>query len=376
MPTSDTDLYAVLGVERDASADDIKKAYRRLARQHHPDVNSEPEAESRFKEIAMAYEILSDPQRRQQYDSFGTTGSSPGGGDPFGGSGFGSMNDIFDFFFNGGGGFSSQGSRRDYSPGEDIRAETVMTLAECLYPQHRTLEIQRREPCDTCHGSRAEPGSHPVRCNTCGGQGAVIQERDTLLGRMRTQTTCPSCRGEGVRITDPCRACSGRGWQTGSRAVPVTIPAGVDDGNVLRVPGMGHAGRGGARPGDLLVSISVSPDERFERGGADLLHRLPVGFADLTLGATLTVPTLTGEDQLRIPAGTESHHRFTLRGQGLPRLRGGGRGSLVVQVEVVVPKKLDKHQRELLEQFRATAGGVELAEKPAGLFGGGRKKRK
>jgi len=371
-----TDLYELLGVERSASPDEIKRAFRKLARQYHPDVNSEPDAEQRFKEINLAYEVLSDPQKRSQYDQFGTTGGAASGGYGDGFSGFGNLNDIFDFFFNGGmGGFAGGGSgraaNRDWQPGESIQRAAHLSLLDVLNGKQLELAIERYETCEVCHGSRAEPGSSVSTCPTCAGRGMVTQVRDTLLGRMQTSTTCPTCHGQGVQIADPCKACRATGMQLHHRSIEVNVPPGVDDGNVLRVSGQGHHGRGGAPAGDLLLQLSVEPDKRFRRHGADLLTELPVSFPDLALGATVDVATLTGAQQLRIPAGTESHHRFTLRGEGLPRLRSGQRGSLYVEVVVEVPKKLDARQRELLEELRGSAGVTD--PKPKTLFG--RKKK-
>jgi molecular chaperone DnaJ len=369
-----TDLYELLGVERSASADEIKRAFRKLARQYHPDVNSEPDAEQRFKEIGLAYEVLSDPQKRAQYDQFGTTGGAAGGyGGDSGFSGFGNLNDIFDFFFNGGmggGGFGGQQQRRDWQPGESLHRAAHLTLTDVLHGKKLELQVERYETCDTCNGSRAQPGSSVHTCSTCSGRGAVSQVRDTLLGRIQTQSACPTCHGEGVQVSEPCKACHGNGVRPHKRSIEVNVPPGVDDGNVLRVTGQGHSGRGGAPAGDLLVQISLEPDPRFHRHGADLLTELPVRFADLALGATVQVETLTGTQELRIPAGTGSHHRFTLRGEGLPKLRSGQRGALYVQAIVEVPKKLSARERELLEELR----GAGSESKPAkSLFG--RKKK-
>lgn len=366
MAASSTDLYAILGLARDAGADDIKKAYRKLARQYHPDVSNEPEAEQRFKEINLAYEVLSDPQRRQQYDSFGTTSERGGVDSGFGGAGFGSINDIFEFFFGGGGmggfsGFSGMGGarRRGQSPGEDIRRAVHLKLKEVLNDKPVSFTLERREPCHACSGSGAEPGSEAGPCQTCGGHGQVMSVRDTLLGRMQTVTTCPACHGEGVVVNTPCKSCKGTGHEYRQRSIEATIPKGVEDGNILRIGGQGHSGRHGGPAGDLLVELGVEPDKRFERRGADLLTSLEVSFPDLALGATLSVPTLEGSESLRIPAGTPSHHEFILRGQGLPRLRGGGRGNLHVLVEVEVPARLSKRERELLEELRGKSGAAE-----------------
>ncbi|MBN2081520.1 molecular chaperone DnaJ [bacterium] len=367
MAASKVDLYEILGVARDAGPDEIKKAYRKLARQYHPDVSSSPDADERFKEINTAYEVLSDPAKRQQYDQFGTTGSAGLGGDPFGGMGFSSMNDIIDFFFGGGfGGVGAAAHRRDYQPGEDLHRAVHLRLTDVLDDHSVELKLDRREICETCGGSRAEPGSQPENCQTCGGHGAVRQVRDTLLGRMQTTTTCPTCHGTGYTIPTPCKACRGTGFQEKQRTIEITIPAGIDDGNVIRIGNQGHAGRGGAPGGDLLVSISIEPHEQFKRDGAALYVELPVHYADLVQGATVTVPTLTGEEQLRIPAGTSSHHIFQLRGHGLPRLRRGGRGDLHVRVVVAIPSRVNKRQRELLGELKGE--DLKASQKAGGIL--------
>jgi molecular chaperone DnaJ len=349
------DLYGVLGLKQDASAEEIKKAYRRLARQYHPDVNAEDGAADKFKEINLAYEVLSDPERRRQYDAFGTTSQQQGS--PFGGgSGFGNFSDIFEYFF--GGGFGGGGSRpRSYVPGEDLHRAVHLKLEDCLHDRKVQLKVQRRETCATCNGSRAEQGSQPATCPTCGGHGMVNQVRDTLLGRMSTTTVCPHCQGEGVQISDPCRSCRGSGLEERQRTIEVTVPAGIDHGNVIRIAGEGHAGRGSAPPGDLLVQVTVEPDAQFSRRDAELFTEMKLNFADLALGATISVRTLEDEQPLRVPAGTPSHEEFVLRGHGLPRLRGHGRGDLHVRVVVDVPRKLNRRQREILEELREGEAG-------------------
>jgi len=369
MPTK-VDLYELLGVDRNAGQDEIKRAYRKLARQHHPDVNNDPTSAERFKEINLAYEVLSDPQRRRQYDAFGTTGGPQSGG-PFDGVGFSNLSDIFNFFFGEGGfgpGFGAQTAQRsrNYRPGEDLHRAMHIRLEDCLQDKQIELKVERRELCEACQGSRSEPGSQPTTCATCGGRGMVMQVRDTLLGRMQTTLTCPECQGEGVKITDSCRACRGTGFQQKQRTIEVTLPAGIDHENILRIGGQGHAGLGGAPAGDLLVTVTIEPHDVFIRRGADLYLRLPVHYADLALGASVQVPTLTGTENLRIPAGTASHHEFLLRGQGIPRLRGSGRGDIHVQVELAVPHKLTKRQRELLKQLREA--DLEAAQKAHGFF--------
>lgn len=343
------DLYSVLGVSRGASQEEIKKAYRKLARQYHPDVNAEAGSADKFKEINLAYEVLSDRERRRQYDAFGTT--SQGSDSPFAGAGFGNFSEIFEYFF--GGGFGGRSARpRSHFPGEDLHRAVHLRLEDCLHDKQVQLKVQRRETCSVCNGSRAEQGSQPTSCPTCGGHGMVNQVRDTLLGRMSTTTVCPHCQGEGVQISDPCRACRGSGLEERQRTVEITVPAGIDHGNVIRIAGEGHAGRGGGPSGDLLVQVTVEPDSQFSRRNAELYTELKLNYADLALGATINVATLEEEQPLRVPAGTPSHEEFVLRGQGLPRLRGHGRGDLHVRVVVDVPRKLTRRQKELLEELR------------------------
>lgn len=353
MATSKVDLYEILGVGREATPAELKRAYRQLARKFHPDVNSSPDADERFKEINLAYEVLSDPVKRQQYDAFGTTGGPAAGGDPFGGMGFSNIGDIFEFFFGGGfGGVGTSAQRRDYQPGDDLHRAVHLQLTDVLADKPVELRITRREACESCGGSRAEPGTEAETCGACGGHGVVRQVRDTLLGRMQTATTCPQCRGAGYSIKTPCKTCRGSGFQERQRTIEVTIPAGIGDGNIIRVTHQGHAGRGGAPAGDLLVSVTIEPHPQIQREGPTLYVELPVHYADLVQGATVTVPTLTSEEQLRIPAGTQSHHVFQLRGQGLPRLQRGGRGDLHVRVVLAVPQRLNKRQRELIKEMR------------------------
>jgi len=352
MATSNVDLYEILGVGRDATPEELKRAYRQLARKYHPDVNSSPDADERFKEINLAYEVLSDPVKRQQYDTFGTTGGAASGGDPFGGMGFSNIGDIFEYFFGGGfGGVGTAAQRRDYQPGEDVHRAVHLQLVDVLEDQPVELRITRRELCEACGGSRAEPGTEAETCSTCGGHGVVRQVRDTLLGRMQTTTTCPRCHGAGYSIKTPCKACRGTGFTERQRTIEVTVPAGIDDGNIIRVTHQGHGGRGGAPAGDLLVGVTIEPHQQFKREGSTLYIELPVHYVDLVQGSTVSVPTLTGEEQLRIPAGTQSHHVFQLRGHGLPRLRRGGRGDLHVRVVLAVPQRLNKRQRELLKEL-------------------------
>jgi len=266
--------------------------------------------------------------------------------------GFGNISDIFEYFFGGGFSPGQSGRNREYQPGENLHRSIHLKLEDCLEDYSTELKVQRRETCEACGGSRAEPGSQPETCQTCGGQGVVLQVRDTLLGRMQSTSTCPHCQGMGYTISTPCKSCRGSGFKERERKIEVTVPAGIDDGNVLRIGGQGHSGRGGGPAGDLLVSITVEPHASFQRRGADLYVELPVHYADLVLGTTVTVETLYGEEQLRIPAGTQSHHVFQMRGMGLPRCQRSGKGELHVRAILSVPRRLNKQQRELLNQLR------------------------
>jgi molecular chaperone DnaJ len=359
------DLYEVLGVSRGAPAEEIKRAYRKLARELHPDVNPDPHTAEHFKEVNLAYEVLSDPDKRQQYDAYGTTNGRSAEGQ----GGFSSINDIFEMFFGGGfGGFggATQTRRRNYRRGEDVHKAIHLQLKDCLEAKEIEVQLERRETCEACRGGRAEPGSSTPTCPTCSGSGVVNRVQDMFLGFMTTSTTCPGCKGEGVLVQTPCKACNGRGYQSKTGKITLTIPAGVDE-STHAIAGGGHSGTGGAPPGDLVVTITVEPDARFQREGTELYTELPVHFADLALGATISAPTLTGAEELRIPAGTPSHHVFQLRGQGMPRLRGNGRGNLHVRVLADVPKKITARQRELLEELRST--DPDPGEKKPGLFG-------
>lgn len=368
------DYYEVLGVARDADEQEIKKAYRRLARQYHPDVNKDdPDAEAKFKEISEAYQVLSDPQARAQYDRFGHAafeqggGAGAGGADPFGGfggfGGFEGFDDIFDVFFGGG-----TGRRRPSGPrrGADLRYDLELDFKEAAFGVETEITVPRMETCDHCHGNRAEPGT-PIRdCPQCGGSGEVRQVRQTAFGRFINVQPCGRCRGEGKVIETPCRACRGAGTVHRERRIKVKIPAGVDDGYRVRLSGEGEAGERGGSPGDLYVFISVRPHEFFRRERSDVHCEVPISFVQAALGDEIEVPTLEGKTTLKIPEGTQGGTRFRLRGLGIPDPRGYGRGDQYVTVRVVTPTRLTAKQRELLREF-ARAGG-EKVESEKGLF--------
>lgn len=366
------DYYEILGVGRDASEQEIKKAYRQLARKYHPDVNKDdPDAESKFKEVSEAYRVLTDANLRQQYDRFGHDAfqqaarggaGGPGGGgfDPFGGfGGFDDLGGIFDMFFGGGEGRGR--SRTAVRRGADLRYDLEIDFKEAAFGTKVDIQIPRHERCDHCQGARSEPGTDVERCSQCNGTGEVRQVRETPLGRFMNVGVCPRCRGEGEVIKTPCSHCMGRGTQRRTRTLTVDIPAGVEDGQRVKLAGEGEAGERGGPPGDLYVFLSVRPHDFFERRGNDVLCEVPISFVKATLGDEIEVPTLESTAKLRIPEGTQSGTILRLRGQGIPRLRGHGRGDQLVRVRVVTPTKLNAKQREALIAF-ATAGGDETPE--------------
>jgi molecular chaperone DnaJ len=349
------DLYEILGVGRDASNDDIRKAYRRLAREYHPDVNADPTAEDRFKEITAAYEILSDPQRRQQYDLYGS-------GRGLGDFPFGDVADIFEAFFGAGTfGRRRTATRRSRTQnGEDLFTETRLSFREAVFGVRREVELDRLEPCDRCAGTGAEPGTSPQRCRTCGGTGQVQDVRRSIFGTVMTAHPCPTCEGTGEEIVERCARCEGGGRIPVATTVPVEIPAGVSNGLDLRIPGAGHAGRAGGAAGDLFVSLRVDDDPVFERRGTDLFATLDVPMVQAALGAEVEIETLDGPDRVDVEPGTPSGTSVRLRGKGVPNLGGRGRGDLFLTLQVTTPKPGSTQERELLERL------AELRGEPAG----------
>ena len=336
------DYYSVLGVSRDADDAELKKAYRNLARTYHPDKNpGDKKAEERFKEANEAYGILSDPEKRAQYDRFGTV-SGPGG---VGDVGFGTIfEDLFEGFFGGG----ERGRRTRARRGDDLRYDLEISLDEAAEGLETKLQIPRLEACETCRGSGQEPGTRPEVCGTCRGQGQVRLSQ----GFLTVARPCPACRGQGSLKRRPCKACRGEGRQAKERLLKVTIPAGVEDGNQLRLSGEGEGGFLGGPPGDLYVVIHVKPHEIFVRQGPHLFCELPLSFPQVALGDTVEVPVLGGTAQLTVPPGTQAGQRLTLKGKGMPHLRGRGHGDAVYEVAVEVPTRLTARQRELLEELR------------------------
>jgi molecular chaperone DnaJ len=352
------DLYEILGVRRDASQGEIKAAYRRLARELHPDVNGDPADQERFKEITGAYEILSDPSKRQRYDAFGAGGPQ--------GSPFADIQDLFDMFFGGGfGARTSRGPRSRTRRGEDLPATVQLSFAEAAFGVTRTIELDRLETCERCDGSGAEPGTSPVTCRRCGGTGEIQSVRRSIFGTVMTASPCATCGGTGEEIPDRCERCLGEGRTRVGATVTFDVPAGVDDGMDLRVSGQGHAGVGGGPSGDLIVRLAVEPSLSFERRGQDLHAILDVSITQAALGGQVVVETLDGPETLRIEPGTESGTILRLRGLGVPNLQRRGRGDLFVTVHIVPPPDLSKEERSLLErlsELRGEGGGSTAAE--------------
>jgi molecular chaperone DnaJ len=346
------DYYEILGVSKQAGGDEIKRAFRNLARKHHPDVNKETGAAEKFKEINEAYQILSDPHKKQQYDTFGSAGPGAGG---FGGfdfgegvGGFEGFGDIFDVFF---GGRQPRQRRGGSEDGSDLRYDLTITLEEAYSGVEKESSISHYTNCQNCKGTGSKPGTTPSRCSSCGGSGQVRRTQRTPLGAFQQITTCPACQGAGEQITSPCSTCHGSGRVKSSHKVKVKVPAGIDSGYRLRVSSAGDAGRRGGSPGDLYVFIAVREDHRFERQGADLIYKKMISFTQAALGDEVEIPTLEGAATLRIPAGTQSGSNFRFKGKGMPNLRGRGHGDLYVLVEIETPQNLTAEQAELLHKF-------------------------
>jgi molecular chaperone DnaJ len=352
------DYYELLGVSREATDAELKKAFRRLARELHPDINRhDPEAEEKFKEVAEAYEALSDPQRRSIYDRYGHEGLRTGGYEPSF-SGFGSVSDIFDAFFGSGSPFASAfGGGEASGRGADAAVEVSLTLEEVATGAKREIEVELTAVCSNCSGNGAEPGTPIVACPRCEGTGQLQSVSRSVFGQFVRMQICDRCHGEGRIPREPCRVCRGSGQERRTESVTVDIPAGIADGQRVRLSRRGHAGRRGGPSGDLYLLVHVEEDPRFERHGDDLVTRVDVPFTDAALGTTLTVPTLRGDEEIELKPGTQPATVVRLRGRGLPELRGRGRGDLHVIVNVLVPSKLTEEQRDLLRRFAESANG-------------------
>lgn len=348
------DYYEVLGVQRGASEVEIKKAFRVLARELHPDVNTEdPDAEERFKEAAEAYEVLSDPERRQTYDRFGHEGLRSGGWAPHAAAG--DFQDIFEAFFGqGGGDIFGFGGQSGPAGGGDIGAVVEVTLEEVLHGAEREVEFEAVKTCEHCKGNGAEPGTPITTCDRCGGSGQLRQVTQSLFGQVVRAAPCDVCNGAGKFAETPCEECDGLGRVSGERTWEVQVPAGIEDGQRIRITGAGHVGEAGGRPGDLYVEVRVQPDERFERQGTNLISAVDVPATAAMLGTEVEVPTLEGSKKVKVPAGTQPGGSVRLKGEGLPNLGAGGgrgRGDQHVVFRVVVPNKLSKRQREIARQL-------------------------
>lgn len=359
------DYYDILEIARGASADEIKRAYRKKAREYHPDVNKDPDATEKFKEVNEAYQVLGDDEKRAAYDRFGHAAFGNGGmgTDPFAG-GFAGFSDIFDEFFGGPFRTARRTSHRAPRRGQDLQYRLTVDFEEAIFGAEKEIEFERTTTCARCDGSGAEPGTEPIRCSTCDGTGEVRSVRQTFLGQMVNITTCPECRGTGEVVTSPCTECRGRGQVRENRRLVVNIPAGVDQGTQIRISGEGEPGQNGGPSGNLFIVVSVRSHEYFRRRGDDLFIKLQINVAQAALGHSATVPVLTesgeGQTDLNIPAGTQSGEIFVVKGKGVPRLRRDGShagfGNMQVMVEVVIPKRLSPDQRDLFGQLAETLG--------------------
>lgn len=350
------DYYEILGVERGASEDEIKKAFRKKALKYHPDRNAgNKEAEEKFKELNGAYQVLSDATKKAQYDRFGTTDFGSGGAGDSGFSDFGGFGDIFDSFF-GGGNSGQRRQRNGPERGADLEYNISETFKEAVFGVEKTISINRSENCDTCKGTGAKSGSHPKTCDKCGGTGQIKVQKNTMLGSFVNIVTCDKCSGKGTIISDPCNTCNGTGKVRKHRNIKVNIPAGVDNGNVLPLRGEGEPGTNGGPSGDLYINIRVATDPVFKRKGVDIIIDTHISFAKATLGVNLKVPTVDGIVRYEVPAGTQPGTVFRLKGKGITRVNGHGRGDQYVNVIVDIPKVINEKQKEAIYRYMQVSG--------------------
>ena len=366
---NNTEYYDRLGLSEDASQDEIKRAYRKLSKKYHPDINKEPGAEEKYKEILEAYETLSDAQKRAAYDQYGPDGANGFGGQGSfggfdGGAGFGGFEDIFSSFFGGGATRNPNAPRQ----GDDLQYRVNLSFEEAVFGTEKEIQYNREVTCKTCSGSGAKPGTSPVTCGRCHGHGVINVDTQTPLGMMRRQVTCDVCHGTGQKIKEPCQTCRGTGREKQSHKVSVKIPAGVETGQQIRLAGQGEAGFNGGPYGDLFVVINVNPSDKFTRDGSTIYYTLNISFVQAALGDTVEVPTVHGNVEMVIPAGTQTGKTFRLKGKGAPRLRGGSQGDQLVTVKIVTPTKLNDAQKEALLAFAKASGDEKVAPQKKGFF--------
>lgn len=366
---NNTEYYDRLGVSKDASQDEIKRAYRKMSKKYHPDINKEPGAEEKYKEVQEAYETLSDDQKRATYDQYGPDGANGFGGQGGfggfdGGAGFGGFEDIFSSFFGGGATRNPNAPRQ----GDDLQYRVNLSFEEAIFGAEKEVHYNREATCKTCSGSGAKPGTSPVTCGRCHGQGVINVDTQTPLGMMRRQVTCDVCHGTGQEIKEPCQTCHGTGHEKQSHKVSVKIPAGVETGQQIRLAGQGEAGFNGGPYGDLFVIINVNPSDKFTRDGSTIYYTLNISFVQAALGDTVEVPTVHGNVEMTIPAGTQTGKTFRLKGKGAPRLRGGSQGDQHVTVKIVTPTKLNDAQKEALLAFAKASGDEKIAPQKKGFF--------
>lgn len=364
------DYYELLGVNRNATDDEIKNAFRKLAKKYHPDMQTgdKAEAEAKFKEVNEAYEVLSDKEKRAKYDQFGHAAFDPsagGGGNPFTG-GFGDISDIFDTMFGGFGGFGggAQQNRTGPARGNDLKYNLTLTFEEAAFGCKKEIVIPREDNCDACGGTGAKPGTKPVKCTSCNGTGQVRVQQNTVFGAFATVRTCDACNGTGKIIADPCQECRGRGRVRKNHRISLTIPAGIDNGQTLNMHGEGESGRRGGPNGDLYVVVSVKPHKLFTRSGYDIYLDMNLPMTIAALGGEIQVPTLAGNVKYNIPEGTQTGTTFRLREQGVAKLNSGGKGDMLVRVNVQIPKHLNDEQRELMRKLALSLGDKPADTKP------------